>query len=547
MQRLKQIFSAFTQKERVAFLVAAAAALASALVVAILFVAHATMLVPAAGGSYTEGMVGQPEYVNPVMASSQADLALVKIIFSNIYDIADQVQASPDGRTWTVRLKENLRWQDGEKLTSDDVIFTVQSIQSEDSGSPLYQSWQGVAVNRTSELELQFSLANPYAFFGDNLKNLYIIPKHIFANALPGNWRLSDYNLKPVGSGPYEFISYDKQSDGTISAYHLQAWNDYFGAKPLITRFSLQFFGNTSGLIKSFNGGQVDGIGNLGVSDLATIERPYDLFAWQISSYYAVFFNQSKSLPLQDPAVREALSAAIDRNALVTNVLKEKGTPEYGPIPDGAPYFAPTATTSSLDFASATLNAAGWIAGADGSRAKMIQKTSVPLVVNLTVPQIDFLQQTAQALAATWQKIGVTVNISADDPQNLIGGPIKDRSYESLLFGNILGPSSDLYAFWDSSQRFYPGLNLAIYSNKKVDSLIEAARMDMKDASRTAQFASAESLIAADHPAVFLYSPDYLYVTDKSVRGVTTQFVSDPSDRFREVGKWYLNTARVLK
>lgn len=547
MQKLKKIFFVFTRKERVAFLAAAACSLASFVVVMSMLVARATTIVPAAGGDYTEGMVGQPEYVNPVTAVGTADLSLVKMIYSNLYDIADNVTVSPDGRTWTVRLKENLHWQDGEKLTSDDVIFTVQSIQSQDAGSPLYQSWQGVAVSRSSELELQFSLANPYAFFGDNLKNLYILPKHIFADAPPGNWRLSDYNLKPVGSGPYEFVSYNKQSDGTISAYHLQAWNNYFGTKPLIAHFNFQFFGNTADMIKSFNEGQVDGMGGVGTSDLATIERPYDVSAWQTASYYAVFFNQSQSLPLQDNAVREALSEAIDRSALVRDVLGGYGTSEYGPIPEGASYFIPTVTTTSLAIASATLTEAGWLPGTDGFRAKTIQNTNVPLVVNLTVPQIDFLQKTADALQASWQNIGVRVNIALGDPQNLLDGTIKNRDYESLLFGNILGPSSDLYAFWDSSQRFSPGLNLAIYSNKNVDSLIESAQMDMDDSSRTQEFADAEQAIAADNPAVFLYSPDYLYVTNKSVQGIAPQLLIDPSDRFREIGAWYLNTARVLK
>jgi len=547
MQKLKKIFFAFTKIERVVFLTASALSLTSFVVVMGMLAAQATTIVPAAGGDYTEGMVGQPEYVNPITAVSQTDLSLVKMVYSNLYDIADKVEASPDGRVWTIRLKENLHWQDGEKLTSDDVIFTVQSIQSKDAGSPLFQSWQGVAVSRTSELEFQFSLANPYAFFNDNLNDLYVLPKHLFANAPPGNWHLSDYNLKPVGSGPYEFVSYEKRSDGAISAYHLQAWDDYFGTKPLVEHFDFRFFGNESDLVKSFNAGQIDGMGDLGPGTLATIERPYDLSSWRTPSYYAVFFNQSKSLPLEDGAVREALGEAVDRNALVADVLQGKGKPDYGPIPEDAPSFVPIMTTTSLDLASATLDAAGWRAGTDGFRAKTIQKTAVPLVVNLMVPQIDFLVKTAEELQGAWKKIGVRVNIVTNNPQDLLSGTIKNRGYESLLFGNVLGPSSDLYAFWDSSQRFYPGLNLAIYNNKKIDSLIESARMEMNDAARAQKFANAELAIAADNPAIFLYSPDYLYVTNKSIRGITPQFLPDPSDRFRKVGEWYLNTARVLK
>jgi peptide/nickel transport system substrate-binding protein len=327
MHFLKKIFFAFTRKERIVFLVAAACAAVSAAAVLGIFVVQATTVVPAAGGEYTEGMVGQPEDVNPVSAASEADLGLVKMIYSNINDIADNITVSPDGRIWTVRLKDNLHWQDGEKLTSDDVIFTVQSIQNPDAASPFAASWQGVAVTRSSELELRFSLANPYAFFGDNLNDLYILPKHLFAGTPPGNWRLSDYNLKPVGSGPYEFVSYEKNANGVISAYHLRAWDAYFGTKPLISNFDLMFFADNGNLIKNFNSGEIDGMGGVGASDLASIARPYDLSSWRTPSYYAVFFNKSKSLPLQDPAVRAALSEAVDRNALVNDVLGDHGKP----------------------------------------------------------------------------------------------------------------------------------------------------------------------------------------------------------------------------
>ncbi len=404
------------------------------------------------------------------------------------------------------------------------MIFTVQSIQDPDAGSPQNQAWQGVTVNRVSELELQFSLANPYAFFADNLKNLYVLPKHLFANAPPGNWRLSDYNLKPVGSGPYAFVSYEKQADGTISAYHLEAWDDYSGTKPLIQNFDFQFFANDSDLVKSFNAGQINGTGNAAPADLASIKRPYDLFSWRDSSYYAVFFNQSKSLPLQDPAVREALSLATDRNALVANVLGGHGQPEYGPVPDSAPYFVPTVVSTSLDLASETLTAAGWTPGADGFRAKTIQNTSVPLAVNLTVPQIDSLTETAQDLQNAWQAIGVRVNISPASPTDLMSDAVRTATMNRCSSGMSSGRSSDLYAFWDSSERFSPGLNLAIYSNKKVDSLVEAARGNLNDASRAQQFANAESAIVNDTPAIFLYSPDYLYVTDKSVQGINAAF-----------------------
>jgi peptide/nickel transport system substrate-binding protein len=555
MSFFKKLYFAFTKKERVLFLISSLAVVVSFVVVISMVVAQATTSFPSQGGTYVEGVVGQPENVNPVTAQSEADLSLVKLMYANIPDIADSITSSTDGMTWTVHLKDGLTWQDGQKLTSDDVIFTVQSIQDPDSDSPLAASWQGVTVNRVSELELTFTLATPYAFFEDNLANLYVIPKHIFANVPVGNWRLSDYNLKPVGSGPYEFSSYDEQSNGFISSYDLTAWNGYPGSQANIGNFDMQYFPNTAALLQSFNNGQIDGFGGISSQDLANIDRPYDLFTWRTPAYYAIFFNTSQNLALQDSSVREALAVSADRNGLVSQALGGNGAADYGPIPPNAAYYASTTepgfdetSTSTVDFATSLLSQDGWaVSSTTGFRAKMIGNVSVPLVVNLTVPDIDFLDQTAAILQTDWQAIGAQVTIATDTSEDIVANTIKNRTYESLLFGNVLGPSSDLYSFWDSSQRFSPGLNLAIYDNPKVDALIEGARTDLNVASRTTQFATAQQDIVNDNPAIFLYSPDYLYITNKDVQGISPNLLVDPSDLAREQTGWYLNAVRVVE
>jgi peptide/nickel transport system substrate-binding protein len=262
-----------------------------------------------------------------------------------------------------------------------------------------------------------------------------------------------------------------------------------------------------------------------------------------------VFFNQSINLGLQDPAVREALSSAVDRNALVNAALGGNGTQEYGPVPQGAEYYsAVSSPTSSPAFAESLLDNAGWtVVGSSTFRSKVIKGTTIPLVVNLTVPQIDFLAKSASYLQDTWQAIGVQVNVIPDSSNDIVKNLIPARNYESLLFGNVLGPSSDLYSFWDSSQDFAPGLNLSLYNNASVNTLIERARQNTPSATTSEELASAQTDIAADYPAIFLYSPDYVYVTNKNVQGITTSLLTDPSDRFREIEQWYLNTARVLK
>ncbi len=553
---LKKIFFSFTRRERIVFLLSVLAALASGGALAGIVIKASTRAVPASGGEYTEGAVGQPIYVNPVIASTEIDKSLARLVFSNLDDLADKIDVSPDGRTWKVRLKENARWQDGEKLTSDDVIFTVQKIQDPNASSPLSNLWQGVAAQRLSELELQFSLINRYAFFGDTVKNLYVIPKHLFVNTPPANWKLSDYNLKPVGSGPYAFSDYSKRPDGFISTYKLQAWDKYFGNKTLIENFDFRFFSQTDDLVKNFNSGAIDGIAGLMPQDLDGVKRPYELLSFKLPSYYAVFLNQSKSVPLKDAAVRQALSFLADRSALIQAALAGHGAPAIGPIPEGTSYFdsdiANTTTTSFdaaslLASASTTLNAAGWKMDADGVRKKTVGTEKVPLELTLTIPQIDFLVTTANLLGDSWRRAGFKINLNVELPDDVARTAIKNRDYEMLLFGNVLGHSGDLYSFWHSSQRFYPGLNLALYNSKSADILIESIRQELDGAKRKAEFKKLQDAIVGDIPAIFLYSPDYLYVADKNLHGAEGSSIAEPADIFTKVNQWYLKTAMVLK
>lgn len=543
---LKKIYFSFSRSERLGFFVSVLLAIASIAALAAAFFADHTALVPASGGTYTEGIVGQPGHPNPVLASADADKSLVRLLFANLAELSDSVSASKDGKIWSIRLKENARWSDGEKLTSDDVIFTIQKIQDPDTGSPLAPSWQGIAPQRVSELELTLTLGNPYAFFEDNLKNLYILPKHLFAETPAANWRLSRYNLEPVGSGPYAFASYDSRPDGFITAYRLKKNPRYGGNPPLIEDFRIAFFPNIPQLLAAFNAGQIDGFGGLEPHDAVSIQRSYDTYEFPMPSYYAVFFNQNQNLALQEQNVREALDMAIDRNLLIGNVLNGKGEARTGPVPPPLIPDAEISAAFSADEASALLEKSGWHAQ-DGVRQKKIKGTIVPLEFELTVPNIPFLTETANELKTQWQSIGANVTLTIRPIADVASDAIKNRNYQAILFGNVLNPSGDLFPFWHSSERFYPGLNLSLYNRKSADQLIESIRRTLDPDARAQKLSGLETAITNDTPAVFLYSPYYLYFTRKDLQGVNPVLIEESSERFVNTKEWYLKTTRVLK
>lgn len=546
---LKKIFLALEKKELVVFTIAAITLIVCGVILTGIFLDKRTIVLPVSGGEYKEGIVGQPAYVNPVIAASVVDKGLMKLVFSNLNDLADQIDSDQDGRTWKIRLKENILWQDGQKLTSDDVIFTIQAIQNRSSNSSLIQNWQGVVAGRSSEIELQLSLSSPSAFLADSIKNLYILPKHLFASIPPSNWRLSDYNLKPIGSGPYQFLSYEKLNDGFITTYRLEANPNHFAGAPLIESFMFQFFQNNNDLIKSFNTGQLSGAAGFGAKFSNQISRPHNLAPSYLPTYYAIFFNQGQNPTLADIVVRKAINLAVDKQNLINTVLGGSGEVMDGPISPKSPYFNPDLPKDGFSPGAAIqiLDQAGWVLNQDGIRTKDTKNDQMNLSFNLIVPKVDFLTETATLIKESLEKIGFKINLIIVPAEEITNNAIPNRNYEMLLFGNVLGAGPDLFSFWHSSQRLYPGFNLSLYNNKKSDSLIETIRQNLDSESRLQELYELQGIIANNYPAVFLYSPYYLFVTGKGLGGPAPVFIADPSDRFLNAKGWYLSAARVLK
>ncbi len=541
----QKIFSAFSKTERIIFLSALITAIGSSVSLAGFFVKERTIVVPARGGNYVEGILGQPSHINPIIASSKADKDLVRLIFSNLGSLADKINADKSGMVWNVRLKENILWSDGEKITSDDAIFTIQKIQDPDSNSELFQKWQGVGVERVSELEFRITLGNPYALFRKNIENLYLVPKHLYAETPINNWRLARYNLEPVGSGPYVFDSYEIRDDGFITEYRFKANKFYFKDRPLITYFAVKFFSNSGEMINAFNAGQIDGF-SMSSGEVKEIKRPYEATNFFMPSYYAVFFNQSQSIPLQYKNVRKALSLAVNREGIVKEALGGNGEVRFGPFSSSLLQTGETPNNQEED-PNRVLENDGWILSSSSIRQKNINGSLTDLRLKLTVPDIPFLIATAEKLKSDWSAIGVGVDMITLPQEKISGDIIMNRDYQALLFGNMPAPPQNIFSFWYSSQRFYPGMNLSLYNNRQADSLISEINKTTAEEKISSDIRNLESIISGDYPAVFLYSPYYVYVSRKDLQGVQGKLIDEEEDRFDNVSEWYIRTARSLK
>ncbi|MDI6778432.1 MAG: peptide ABC transporter substrate-binding protein [Patescibacteria group bacterium] len=557
MNIFQRFFQVLSHKEKITVNVLILVAVVSFLGTIVGFYFHFTKAIPIPGGEYSEGVIGQPLYVNPILAQgSDADQDLSALVYSGLFkydadgkivpDLAESFEQSNDKSTYTVHLKKDVEWHDGEPFTADDVLFTIQAIQDPAFKSPLRQSWQGVGVETEDENTVRFILQSPYAFFVNNLA-VGILPRHIWETVAPANYPLAEYNLRPVGTGPFKFSDFEKDSDGNILSYDLEANENYFGQKPYISRISFSFYFDEDSMLEAYNNKQIFGSSYLSPSRLKDIKsrRSADVHSISIPRYFAVFFNQQKSKALADRDVRKALSLATDRKAIAGEILAGEGKEIYSPIPPGSFGFTDDIKKYefNIDEANKTLDEAGWKKGDDGFR----KKDNQPLAFKFVTTDWPDLVQTAELLKKQWEAVGVKADFEALALPDIQQNYIRPREYDALLFGQMLGIEPDPLSFWSSSQTRDPGLNLALYSNQDVDKILEKIREESDEGKRAELYKKFQQAVSEDIPAVFLYSPNYIYVTNKKVQGVKINTMASSDKRFANVTEWYMKTKRVRR
>lgn len=533
MRLMKKIFSVFSLSERRMFFAAVAIFVVSGISGLALAVGENSAMIPIRGGTYHEGFVGQPIALNPVISQNPIDQEISSMIFSRLGQLLSVYDASSDGRTFNLKLKEGLKWDDGEPLNSEDVIFTIRTIQNPEANSPFLKSWQGVAAERGSELQIKLTLPLPYVFFKNNIERLPIIPKHIFGGIPTENFRLSDYSLEPVGSGPYKFKSFTKRKDGFITRYRFVPNENYAGKEPYIEDFYFNFFQNSSDLSQATRLHEVNGFGSAAPVDFDVSEaRGVAEERIPMSDYYALFFNQNSNPLLKEKNIRLALSYAINRDEIIRDALGGNAgktdtlglaSPEYNPE---------LAKQILADFKTKNKNEA--------------------INLTITIPDAEFVKKTAELIKKNWEEAGADqVRIITFNPSEPGNATVKSRNYEILLFGNVLENPNDIFPFWHSSQGLYPGLNLALYQSQRADDIMENVRQTADEAKQKDLADQARKTVLADTPAIFLFSLPYTYIHSADLGGFirppTDGFLISPTDKFINVNEWYVAEVRVIK
>lgn len=523
--------------------------------------------VPASGGTIVEGTLNTPAHINPLLATSEvgteADRDITALVYSGLLrgdgkngfipDLAKSYDVSKDGLEYTFRMKPNLVWHDGKKITASDVVFTIKTAQDGRMKSPKRASWDGIGVEQVDDLTVRFTLKKPYAPFLENA-TMGILPEHIWKTIDYNRFDTNKYNREPIGSGPYKFDGIEtttKDGDEIPVSYTLTSFNSFALGKPHISTVKFVFYRSEEGLVQALKTGTVGAINSVSSGNAEKLKTDgYRIEHTPLPRVLAVFFNQNQQPIFTSSSVRKALALAVDKQSIVDKILRGYGVLLDSPVPNKTAKNNAPATEKThderLSAARDLLTKDGWsFATTTNTWTKTVKKIRQTIAFELATSEALELKNVSAELQAAWAELGVPVTVRVFATGDLKETIVRPRKFDALFFGQVLGPLGDPYPFWHSSQRLDPGLNIASYVNARVDKILDDARTETDNAKRAKLYDSFSNEITKDTPAIFMYAPEFLYVFPKNVRGLSLESIAFPAERFLNIYEWYINTDSV--
>ena len=511
---------------------------------------------PVPGGIYNEGILGTLTNVNPIYATSSVDTSLSQLIFGGLLtynsqnqlvgDLASGYSVDSTGTVYTVQLKPNLTWQDGKPLTASDVVFTINSIQNPAAQSPLYSSWQGISVSAVSPLSVRFKLPNPLASFPYSL-TLGIIPEHILGNLPVSDLRSATFNTNnPIGSGPFAWHGIEVSGNSPQNALEqiaLLPFKHYVLGAPKLSEFIVHAYADQNQLIGAFTSGQLNAIAGLDNVPSSISRMPQaQIHSLLLTAGDYVFFKTQGSI-LADLAIRKALVSASNPRAIIEK-LGYSTIPVNEPLLYGQLAYNPkyAQSTNNLVQAQSLLNADGWVVGKDGYRYKDNQQLSF----NLTTTDTPENRLVVKVLEAQWRSLGVNVQ-PLFESADTFATTLIDHNYDATLDGISIGNDPDVFVYWDSSQ-YDPrssNLNLSEYNNAAASASLEEGRTRLDPALRVIKYQPFLAAWQRDAPALGLFQPRFIYITNGTVFGLGNSEINAQQDRYNNVNNWEILTAGI--
>lgn len=516
---------------------------------------------PAKGGNYTEALIGSLQRLNPVLDFyNQADRDVDRLLYSRLVtfddrslpvaDLAEAWGISADGTVYNFALKSGVTWHDGTPLTSADIAFTVDLLRNGGDIVPedLQTFWKSIELVTLDETNLQFKLPEPFAPFLDYL-TFGVLPKHLLEGQSIEQIQDADFNLQPVGSGPYKFSQLISEN-GQITGVVLAAYEEYYGQQPFIEQIIFLYYPDTASALQAYREERVQGVSNVSGEVLsAALEEPdLALYSGRMPQLSMILFNLKEPSAefLQDKNVRLALYKAINRQYILDKILGGQAILADGPIFPGTWAYLDSINRIEFDQEGAVnlLKEAGYTVPAEGGTVRT-NEGGTAINFTLIYPDTEQHRAIAEAVQKNWQALDIQVEVEAVPYDSLIRDHLEARSFQAALvdLNMTLSPDPDPYPFWDQVQAT-GGQNYSQWDNRIASEYLETARTTLDIGERARLYRNFQVVFTEELPALPLYYPVYSYAVDRQVNGVSMGPLFDPSDRFATVLSWFL-VARI--
>jgi len=518
---------------------------------------------PEQGGVYTEGLVGSLGRLNPLLDwNNSADRDVNRLLFSGLFrfdergmprtDLAESWGVTPDGTIYNITIRSNALWHDGTPVTSEDVIFTIEMMKSAGSLYPpdIKDLWGKIEVSRLDERTFKLTLPEPYVPFIDYL-TFGVLPKHLLESVSAGQMANADFNINPVGSGPYKFDHLIVEN-GRITGVVLTLSTNYYGSSPFIEQVVFRYYPSSAAAFDAYQQGDVLSVSQITPEMLsAALEEPnLSVYTSRLPQISFVLFNLNRPEVafLQDPKVRRALMLGLNRPYIINTFLQGQAVITDGPILPGswAYYDGIEHFEYNPDEAINLLKGEGYVIPAEGGEVRA--KDGNPLNFTMLHPDDVVHTHIAQTIRDEWAAIGVRVDLQAVPYDQLAADFLASRDYQAALIDLNLSrtPDPDPYPFWHQAEAT-GGQNYSQWDNRPASEYLEQARVTADYTLRTRLYRNFQVVFAKELPALPLFAPVYSYGVDSQVQGVQVPSLYDPSDRLATFTNWYLLTRRVLE
>ena len=489
------------------------------------------------GGTYTEATIGEVNSMNPLFATTNSEKVLSKLMFATIATIdysghpgnqlAQSIVASENGQKWTVKLREGLKWSDGEPITNEDVLFTADLIKNPAVSTIYGANLSNVKISENETGEIVFDLPASYADFYSAL-NIPVVPKHILGDTDPKTLIENSFSNSPVTSGAFTYNATQSSGNSGEKVFYLSANDNYYLGRPLLNSFAVHTYDTRDDVIGAMNAGAITATAELSGADVEKINTgQFNERDSSLNSGAFIFFNMARK-SVGDVAMRTAIRQGLDLGQM-RELAGGTMALDY-PLVNSQIEIGEYPSLPGQDFETA--------------KAKIAELGGEEKIhLDIATVNSGYLPAITGKLSELLQALGFDVNVSVyEENQEFINNVVSKRSYDILVYEIELGADPDLLPYYHSSQASSSGLNLSNYKNNMVDDLLLGARDTMDNDLRVKKYESFLQYWVQDVPAIGLYRPNLTYYYNKNVRAYSNDVrLVTAIDRFSDVTNWAVN------